>query len=492
MRIPFLKLPLCGRTHRFACLSGIALCLLVVTKLPGQVKTDAYEGTWAVASKTSDPIIVILKPNGEASYFNVKNADRTVYQGQWSTLEGVATARWTDGSEHRFRRGSFDLAVTYRNPQGEEIKDLTAKAVPEGILGQWAKPPVRKDAEADEADATFFGLWEVTEPRDGKTVFVIVSKDRSAATNIGGSDASGLYGSWIKQGSELHLVWENGDYSILREVARGHNYTRIPAGLVIEDAPRDFKAITRTAEENAPADWLSTYKAHQAEAPAGYIFSSRKEARNFYRGDWLIEHEDGRYERITIRKYGGLDTSRDRNLNGDWLLSGQNVMLRWDDGMRKILSPAGRGFVYYSYLPSQPLDGVPTRIRPAILKEQEKLATLQTGRKAFGEALIVRAQAAGIQMDAQDKTGPMDWSWPFGRKPSETSEALLLGEGQTEEGLSSDPWWWPLWSDDTPKPDAGEKIETGALDPAPENTELEAETGPKPLRNKKGGWYWPF
>ncbi len=465
---------------------------MVVTKLPGQPKTNSFEGTWAVASKTSDPIIVILKPNGEASYFNVKNTDRTVYQGQWSTLEGVATAQWADGSEHRFRRGSFDLAVSYHNSEGEKIGDLTAKAVPEGILGQWAKPPAREDAEAAEADATFYGLWEVTERTDGKTVFVIVSKDRSAATNRGGSDASGLYGSWIKQGSELHLVWENGDYSILREAARGHNYTRIPAGVVIEEAPRDFKAITRTAEENAPADWLSAFKAHQAEAPAGYIFSSRKAARNFYRGDWLIEHEDERFEQITIRKYGGLDTSKDRNLNGDWLLSGQNVMLRWDDGMRKILSPAGRGFVYYSYAPGQPLDGVPTRIRPAALKEAGKLATLQAGRKAFGEALIVRAEAAGMQMDAQGKAGPMDWTWPFSRKNPETGEALLVGEGQTEDGLSSDPWWWPLWSDDTSEAVTEEKIETGALDPTPESTELKAETDLKPLRNKKGGWYWPF
>ena len=465
---------------------------MVATNLSGQAKTVSFEGAWAVASKTSDPLIVILKPNGEASYFDAKNTDRTLYKGKWSTLEGVATVQWADGSEHRFRRGSFDLAVTYRNAAGAEIKDLTAKAVPEGMLGQWAKPPAREDADTAEADASFFGVWQVKAPKDGKAVFVIVSKDRSAATNNGGSDASGLYGSWIKQGSELHLVWENGDYSILREVARGHDYTRISAGVVIEDAPRDPKAITRTAEENAPADWLRSYRVHQAEAPAGYIFSSRKEARNFYRGDWLIQYQDERYERITIRKYGGLETSRDRNLNGDWLLSGQNVMLRWDDGMRKILSPTGRGFVYYSYVPGQPLDGVPTRIRPAALKEAGKLATLQAGRKAFGEALLTRAQAAGIEMDAQNKAGPMEWAWPFGRKNAETSEALLKGEGQTEAGLSNDPWWWPLWSDAAPETDTEEKTGEAALDPASESDELEPKPGPEPLRSKKGGWYWPF
>lgn len=494
MRIPFLKLPRFTKTRFAPALLCLSLNWIVGAGLQAQTETDPFLGNWAVVSESSDPVIILLKPNGEASYFNAKGSDRTVYQGNWSSHEGTATAQWADGSEHRFRQGAFDLVVSYSNAEGAKTEGLTAKAVPEGILGQWAKPPARADADSEVAQDNFFGLWKLKVPRDGKEVFVMVSKDRSAATNVGGMDASGLHGSWIKQGSELHLVWENGDYSILRVATRGHDYTRISAGAVIEDASRDFQAIARLAEDLAPVDWMRAYRAEQEQTPAGYIFSSRKEARNFYRGDWLIQHAADQYERITIRKYGGLETSRDRNLHGDWLLSGQNVMLRWDDGMRKILSPAGRGFVYYSYIPGQPLDGVPTRILPATIEDSEKMASLQAGRKTFSEALLVRAQAAGIQIETQSPTGPMDWTWPFGRKNPETSEALVQGEGQSEAGLSNDPWWWPLWSETTPESTAEENTSeaTPTLDPPAESAELDSNRGPKPLRQKKGGWYWPF
>ena len=491
MRIPFLKLPPFPKVSLVQALVCLSLNWIAAASLAGQSEKDPFEGNWAVTSKASEAVIVLLKPSGEASYFKVKGTDQTVYQGQWSTLEGVATATWADGSEHRFRRGAFDLVATFINAAGKETKDLTAKAVPDGVLGQWAKPPARDDADTADLENTFFGLWEM-ENAAGETVFVMVSPDRSAATNVGGSDVSGLHGAWIKQGSELHLIWENGDYSILREAARGHDYTRIPGGLILEEAPRDFRAITRTATENAPTDWLDTYRAQQEATPSGYIFSSRKDARNFYRGTWLIQHADEIYERITVRKYGGLETSRDPSLHGDWLLSGQNVMLRWDDGMRKILSPAGRGFVYYSYAPGQPLDGVPTRIRPATPEGAEKLSALQAGRKAFAETLLARAQAAGIHPGDQGKAGPGNWVWPFKRQKSEGGEALLTSQQTGDAGYSNDPWWWPLWSEQSP---IGEKETEGgdaALDAEPESEELKAKTGLQPLRVEKNKWYWPF
>jgi hypothetical protein len=151
MRIPFFKLLLLTQVS-----------LMVASSLTGQTEKDPFEGIWTVTPKTSDPMIVLLKPKGEASYFLVKNNDRTVHQGEWSVLEGVATARWQDGSEHRFRQGAFDLVASYRDAEGVEMENISTKAVPAGILGQWAKPPERsgKDAE-DEHEDNFFGLWQV-------------------------------------------------------------------------------------------------------------------------------------------------------------------------------------------------------------------------------------------------------------------------------------------------------------------------------------------
>lgn len=488
--MPFLKLPPTMKVSLLPLFLSLTLAW-IASSLQGQTEKDPFQGIWVVASKTSDPLIIILKPNGEAAYFGIKSVERSVYQGQWTTLEGVATAQWADGSEHRFRQGAFDLVASYRDPGGQITENLSTKALPEGVLGQWAKPPARSDLESEALENTYFGLWEMRDPA-GKDVFVIVSKDRSAATNVGGADASGLHGSWVKQGSELHLIWENGDYSILREASRGHEYTRISAGLVLEDAATDFRAIARTATENAPSDWLESYRRQQSETPSGYIFSSRRDARNFYRGNWLIQHTNEIFERITVRKYGGLDTSRDPSLHGDWLLSGQNVMLRWDDGMRKILSPVGRGFVYYSYAPGQPLDGVPTRIRPATPETAEKLAALQDGRKAFAESLLARANAAGINPSLQGKAGPGNWVWPFDRRQTQAGGALLTHEQTEAAEYSNDPWWWPLWSEPTISGETQSKTDDGALDAEAESDELQEKAVLKPLRENKNNWYWPF
>jgi hypothetical protein len=193
-----------------------------------------------------------------------------------------------------------------------------------------------------------------------------------------------------------------------------------------------------------------------------------------------------------IRRYGGLDTSRDRSLNGDWLLSGQNIMLRWDDGMRKILSPAGRGFVYYSYAPGQPLDGVPTRIRPATPENAEKLTRLMAGRKVFSDALLERAQEAGINPAEQVKAGPMNWIWPFSRNKTIAGEALLTQEDSSKGSYSNDPWWWPLWSDQASKNEPEEKSMGAELDATPESPNPLEASAMEPLREKKRGWYWPF
>lgn len=471
------------------------LCLVLnwifVATALGQTSDSPLQGAWIVASETSDPLVILLKPKGEASYFNLKNSDLEVYQGQWSTQEGILTTQWADGSEHRFRRGAFDVVVTYQNPSGQTSDNLTAKAIPEGVLGQWAKPPSRNLAESIETENNFFGLWQL-QNEDGGDTFVIVSKDRSAATNVGGSDASGLHGSWIKQGAELHLVWENGDYSILREAERSHNYTRIPAGTILEDATSEFRPIARTAPENAPTKWLKAYRTQQEKTLSGFIFSSRKNARDFYRGNWLMQHPENVYERIIIRKYGGLETSRDSNLQGDWLLSGQNIMLRWDDGMRKILSPAGRGFVYYSYAPGQPLDGVPTLIRPATPEDPKKMSILLTGRQGFAESLLAKAHAAGIQPEKQRSLGPGDWIWPFSRQKSTTIEALLTEEKTSEPKFSNDPWWWPLWSEQTSENEPPTEKDDLALDPKQESTELKNTNTIEPLRTNNNTWHWPF
>ena len=81
------------QTHLTYTLICLALSWTTFSKALAQTDTNPFEGIWAVSSETSEPLILILKPSGEASYFNIRNNDLKVYQGHWSTLEGIATAR---------------------------------------------------------------------------------------------------------------------------------------------------------------------------------------------------------------------------------------------------------------------------------------------------------------------------------------------------------------------------------------------------------------
>lgn len=499
MQLLFLR----PRLDFFALNKGVLLLVgslvLAMLGLQGQEKEERFQGIWAVKSKTSEPIIILLKPDNEAAYFKATNADRTIYKGVWSESGSTATATWRDGSTHNFRQGAFNLVASFTSALGIQSETLATQKIDAEILGQWAKKPERANNEEDsEFDRnTFFGIWQQAGETPDTSIYLIVSKDRSAATLNLESSKDSLHGSWAKQGSELHLTWENGDYSILRETERGYAYKAISAGLNIEKEARRFKAIARIPAERAPQEWLDACQMHQEQNPAGYVFESRKAARDFYRGDWLIQHEASAFERITIRRYGGLDTSRDANLHGDWLLSGQDVMLRWDDGLRKILSPVGRGFVLFIYQPGRALDGVPTRILPAAPEATEKLETLLLGRRAFAQTLLEKAQKAGINLADENSKAGLARIWPFSNSTFKSdSSALLTNDLQNgalaAQSYSNDPWWWPLWSDNQTNAATIEAKGVTTLDATEKSAEPADKKKIESLRKSNNNWFWPF
>jgi hypothetical protein len=215
-------------------------------------------------------------------------------------------------------------------------------------------------------------------------------------------------------------------------------------------------------------------------------------------------------------------------------MSGQDVFMRWDDGMRQVLSPVGRGFTLYAYRPGRPLDGVPTRIYAAAPEDTAKLAEHLEGRKDVAKQMREMAEAAGIDPATQENVGWgrtfARWAWPFsGGSDGMTTEEMLTEEYEPEE--ASDPWWWPFWSEQPTQEasDAEDTVGNPLEDPAesetpPENTkeapvpvemtEIEssarneeaeatatAEEGQKeeassapsiPNRRTSKDWLWPF
>jgi hypothetical protein len=491
-------------TQRYSYLKqglfALAACFLVAVVLvptaQAQSDRDLFRGTWQIETPKDGALILIVKSQGLAAYFWGSNTDRTVYQGTWESDDESATLTWPDGSRHIIARNSLGFSITWIDTNGSERYTTEAQQVPAEILGQWAKPPARESEDVSDRDRAqgFFGIWKIG-PDDEGTDYIFVESDRSAA-----SSNENLRGSWAKQGSELHITWDSGHYSILRENRRDFACKTIAPGRIIEEDTTSFTPATRTIEDKVPAEWLADYRKEREVYSGGIAFSSRKNARAFYRGDWIVKLTEASFERIEITRFGGLTTSLDRNLEGDWRMQGQDIFMRWDDGMRKILSPIGRGFVLYEFKPGRPLDGVPTRTRAAAPADASKLAEHLKGRKDVAQQILSLAEAAGIDPAEQEEAGWgrtfARWAWPFGEESTTASSEAIL-EQEFEPAGSDDPWWWPFWSESevpTPEPVAEEsegELATPELKEEADRTAAGSEESQKKRRSIRD-WAWPF
>jgi hypothetical protein len=494
-----------------ALFCGLAISSLLGISAHAQSKDELFRGTWQIDTPEKGTLIMIVKSQNQASYFWGDNTDRTVYAGTWASEGETATLTWVDGSQHRIKGDSLGFAITHIDAGGREAYTTKAQQVPTEILGQWAKPPTAASEIASDRDRVkgFIGIWKIGED-ETNAKYIFVESNRSAATNAGGED--GLRGSWAKQGSELHITWDSGHYSILRPNKREFIYKMVEPGLIIEDDETVMRPASRIREDKVPHTWATNYRAERKVYTGGIAFSSRKNARAFYRGDWIVKLSKNRFERIALSRFGGLSTTLDSGLEGDWRLQGQDLFMRWDDGMRKILSPIGRSFVIYEYRPGRPLDGVPTRTRAAAPADSAKLAEHLKGREQVGLQIIKLADAAGIDPAQQEAAGWgrtfSRWVWPFGEDEAALSADAML-EQEFEETGETGPWWWPFWSEKGPAEQVNEtETETDALKlPEPDKAaeEITIETAVENITRSSAAeetsenngrsvrdWVWPF
>ncbi len=483
----------------------LAVLICAILKLPviGQEAVD-FRGVWQVQAPEEGRLIIILKRNSLASYFWADNADRTVYQGSWSSdIEG-ALVLWDDESSHRITQNLLGYEITYTDAiQGEGYQTTMVK-LPDEVLGQWAKEPPRPEDENLGRDRAkgFFGTWKIwdgTEP-----YYLIIEPDRSAATNwtqASLGNPSGLRGAWEKQGSELHISWDNGHYGILKENDRDFIFQLIDSGTVIEKNESVGQLATRIGEDQLPVEWQAGYKDERQAVVSNTAFLNRKNAAQFYRGSWIVQLAEDAFERIEIGRFGGLKTSKDSTLYGNWRMSGQDIFMNWDDGLRKVLSPVGNGFLLYEYKAGRPIDGVPTKIFSATPEDVGKLMEYMKGQATIAISLLRLAEEAGVTSSSANSTGLgqsfMRWAWPFGDQVKSTSlsETPLLIDFTSPKAL--DPWWWPLWSEDRATEINNSDVERDKVEISVGSKSVEAnvdKTENKKVKNKfeKTDWVWPF
>ena len=374
--------------------------------------------------------------------------------------------------------------------------------MPDEILGQWAQGPERPEDENSDRDRAkgFFGTWEIGD--DSDPFYLVIEPDRSAATKWtqGDSDNPGIRGSWAKQGSELHIAWDTGHYGILKENERNFTFRLIEPGTLIEKNESSEQIAHRISKDRLPVEWRAVYEDEKQAQTGGVAFTDRKEAISFYRGPWIVQLPENAFERVEIGRFGGLKTSKDSTLYGNWRMSGQDIFMNWDDGLRKILSPVGNGFLLYEYKPGRPIDGVPTRIFSATPEDAAKLAKHMEGRKVVARKLLSLAEEAGITSTVTDSGWGqtfMRWVWPFDDQSKEgaPSDALLQADFESSENI--DPWWWPFWSEQQP-PEIEEsetkrnKVEI-VMDSQANETATDETARIKEADNpKKSDWEWPF
>lgn len=476
----------------------IAALLVLATALPlcAEQEESFFRDTWVAKSPEQGSIILLLKQNGRAAYFWADNADRSVYQGIWNYEAGSATLTWEDGSTHTLSEAENGFNASYSGgDQGDSYTSLAQK-LPGNILGQWARPPQREADELSDREMAkgFFGIWKVSGKSGDQYIFV--QPDRSAAStlNADGQTDRGLRGSWAKQGADLHIVWNSGHYSILRPSERSYGYKTITPGKIIEEDEQEYSPCTRSSESNVPGVWMARYKKERETPRFGVFFANRKDAFRFYRGDWIVKHRKDAYEKIEIGRFGGLSTSRNRDIEGSWLMSGQNIYMRWNDGIRRLLSPIADGFLLYEYKPGRPLDGIPTRIHPAAPADADKLASHLQNRDNAAHSLLEQARAAGIEPDESEGFGSSiyHWVWPFsGQEDAKSSPALLVEDSASDRPELNTPWWWPLWSEKQPAVAEESNGDTPKL--AGTAPELAPETRiPEARKAESKNWFWPF
>ena len=486
----------------------IAAFVILKSPLLGQEKID-YRGVWQVKASDNSEFILIVKRNNLASYFRADNADRTIHQGSWSSDAEGAILTWEDGSAHQIKPDLLGYKVTYTDASRKILYSGATTRLPEETLGQWAKGPSRTDEDPSSRDKAkgFFGTWQIGDTAN--PYYLVVEPNRSAATDWSQKDfnSHGLRGSWAKQGSELHIAWDTGHYGILKQNDRSFTFRLIAPGNVIEKDESDELPASRIDEDALPGEWHTFYVDEKQTATGGVAFTNRKDATAFYRGPWIVQRPGDTFERIEIGRFGGLKTSLDSTLYGNWRMSGQDIFMNWDNGLRKILSPVGNGFLLYEYKPGRPIDGVPTRIFSATPENARKLAEHMEGRKEVAKKLLSLAEDAGITSSVTD-TGWgqtfMRWAWPFSDSDADdvSSDALLQVDSESSESI--DPWWWPFWSENPSVEAAEPSVETErntvkiVMDPAPADVEdgsaVTAETigngkNPSP---PKTNWDWPF
>ena len=354
--------------------------VLALQTINAQSSTSTYEGTWKAEFSGDVRAYIILKDKGAASYFS--NLDKTsqVHNASWSlnTTTSEVTIQSLHGDRFTISRGINAFMVNWDRPS-EVTLSGTLVLVPPSEVGKWTLPPDearRRFTTLTEAEG-FFGNWEITDA-DGSPFFKLVIEDnRNAAASYFGSfkSSKGLRGLWQKRGDELHITWDSGHYSIIREFPDRYESVFFQPD---EDLNSDSSGVTglaRRIDRTASGPWLTRYEQTKSDYSTSVgVFRKRSNARGFFRGKWDVRSPDGsNKETIDFGMFQDIDSDREGGMDGSWRVRGDLAYITWEDSLRAVVRPVDNRFVISIFKPEQALDGTPYKLFPLIPHDLEKL-----------------------------------------------------------------------------------------------------------------------
>ena len=460
-------------------------------KLVAEIKKidfEAVKGVWLTEFKTG-AVYFIIKRNSIAHYFYKEGQDNTVYKGQWSSdSPDQLTIDWENGASlvMDLNSNKTSFRASSRTKEADVIAE--AKKIEDDQLGTWARPNSYKEANNGYLPTDYFGLWKISDSEEPS--FLFIHKDRYASlyenntlTSKTAEQIPSLLGQWFKHGQQLHIAWEDGTYSVLDNAnPKSVKMIQHALGEPILEASKEATVISRDsnlADSRDPKEMSSRgFKAISLGS------SNYKQLLKFYRGQWVALSDSNHLERIQLGRFGGVSFQSNKQQKGNWYISGRNILINLENGERMLLRHIGTGFLFFIYEATRPLDGYPNRIVRTAPLDKGKLNNLNT-IPTFSLKLVEETGSLKVSTSDKDNKGFNQW---------------IPGLGGNAP--SDNPWWWPIWSDQT------STSSEAAANFSKDNTSDGLTTEPdsidskevfnkkqnlkKSNQTKESNWYWPF
>ena len=330
---------------------------------------EAVMGAWRVTHPVNGHLFLIVRGNNLISYFWEFWKGQRVMRSEWKAFGNGVYFALDSGDKLILTRTDAGVEVFLYNAgramSGEPDLRLFALKVNSFDIGKWFNPTKKTPTSPDAQSDSFFGTWEVVSAQ-GLPYHIVVEEDRTAATNWPHSDhgVDGMRGFWIRQGSELHLVWDTGHYDILRKAEGKYHKVGYPPSIEL-DSVEPEPQLALKVEWFPHEPWRARYETSRKAGPDGPRWKSAKKASKFFRGDWKLWSTPGELTRLELGRFGTVRGIRKgEEQKGTWRCTSEYAILRWDNGKTELIRPLGDRFVTMLYSPLKNLDAVPDQVCP--------------------------------------------------------------------------------------------------------------------------------